>query len=180
MINRRRYMGDKVLFELHNRQFDGTVNDIIDTGLKLWQYDKFKLELEFDLTSSQIHMATIFTCKPDVAPYSGIRIRIHNNSTIQFMVSEDIRLTNNPGGYTFTNSQYGNSALKPRIAGMNKVLIIRNGNSLHFEINGQAADAEMSNVKTSDINLLLGCDYSGTSDTQRYYKGVFTKFILTQ
>ena len=33
-------------------------------------------------------------------------------------------------------------------------------------------------VKTNDINLLLGGDYSGTSDTQRYYKGVFTKFIL--
>ena len=50
MINRRRtYNGkkEKVLFELYNTYFDGTVNSVIDTGLKLWDgtHNKWKIEV---------------------------------------------------------------------------------------------------------------------------------------
>ena len=81
LLNRRRYMGAskqaKTLFEMYNQYFDGTVNSVVDTGLKLWDgtHNRWKMEAVYQKLSGQTTLTTLFTVRPDSSPYSGIRYR---------------------------------------------------------------------------------------------------------
>lgn len=187
-INRRRQMGqkkEKVLFELYNTYFDGTVNSIVDTGIKLWDgtHNKFKLEIEFDMiTATDL---TLFTCKPDVPPYSGIRIRRQTVSgigdTFQFTVSDEVTVIENTGDYIASKDSYG-THFKIALGTATKevVSIIKDEDVLSIDRNGSFLKVHIDTPKTNNLNLLVGCDYKGASGTQRYYQGTIYKFKLTE
>jgi hypothetical protein len=186
-INRRRQMGqkkEKVLFELYNAYFDGTVNSVVDTGIKLWDgtHNKFKLEIEFDKING--NQLTLFTCKPDVSPYSGIRIRRNTgagNSNFEFTVSDGVTITENPGGFVSYVNAFGTNITKPLGTVTKEVVsIIKDGDVLSLDRNGSFVKVQITNPKTNSLNLIIGCDNKGASETQRYYQGTIYKFKLTE
>lgn len=182
-VSRRRQMGqkkEKVLFELYNTYFDGTVNSVIDTGVKLWDgnHNRFKMEVEYQ-REDNTNFAAIYVCKPDVAPYSGIRIRrLYNNE--DFMISESVTEISNDG-FTIVDDQYGHRVdLDVVYNNRNVHTVIRDGDYLKMELNGHVYECHMNNPKTNNLNLLLGCDYKGANGTQRYLRGTIYKFKLTE
>lgn len=171
----------KVLFELYNTYFDGTVNSVVDTGIKLWDgtHNKFKLEVEYQRESSANNIP-IYVCKPDVAPYSGIRLRRIDGTKEDFIISESVTDISNDG-FTIKDGQYGYQVDFDVVYNNRNVhTVIRDGDYLKMELNGHVYECRMNNPKTNNLNLLLGCDYQGESGTQRYYKGTIYKFKLTE
>lgn len=183
-INRRRQMGqknEKVLFELYNTYFNGTVKSVIDTGIKLWDgnHNRFKLEVEYqrEVTTSNI---PVYVCKPDVEPYSGIRLRRINNKQESFIISESVTDISTDG-FTIVDNQYGHQVdLNVAYNNRNVHTLIRDGDYLKMEFNGHVYECRMNNPQTNNLNLLLGCDYKGESGTQRYFNGTIYKFKLTE
>lgn len=175
---------EKVLFELYNTYFDGTVNSVIDTGVKLWDgtHNKFKLEVEYQ-REDETDFASIYVCKPDVSPYSGIRMRWAaniNTGSEGFTISESITEISNDG-FTIKHDRYGDH-LYFRVAYNNRNVhtVIRDGDYLKMELNGHVYECRITNPKTNNLNLLLGCDYKGVNGTQRYLRGTIYKFKLTE
>ena len=183
MINRRRAYGSKkqkVLFELYNQYFDGTVNSVINTGIKLWDgtHPDFKLEMKFEGTNITA-LDTVFVVRPDYSPYSGIRLRYNSNlSSCTVAVGEPLTYTVDTGvGYA--SDSYVNHFNFPYISGT--LVIIRHENNLTITINGLTAHITITTPRTNNLNLLIGCDYKGTNNqTQRYFKGTINKFVLTE
>lgn len=182
-VSRRRQMGqkkEKVLFELYNTYFDGTVNSVIDTGVKLWDgnHNRFKMEVEYQ-REDNIIFTTIYVCKPDAAPYSGIRIRRRDNYE-SFVISESVTEISNDG-FTISRDKFGHQVeLGVVYNNRNVHTVIRDGDYLKMELNGHVYECHMNNPQTNNLNLLLGCDYKGTSGTQRYLRGTIYKFKLTE
>lgn len=184
IVNRRRVMGsgEKVLFELYNTYFDGTVNSVIDTGIKLWDgtHNKFKLEVEYQREDTT-DFTPIYVCKSDVSPYSGIRIRrVRKYSKEDFTISESVTDISDDG-FIINDDQYGHHVgFQVGWNNRNVHTVIRDGDYLKMELNGHVYECRMNNPQTNNLNLLLGCDYKGTSGTQRYLKGIIYKFKLTE
>lgn len=174
--------GEKVLFELYNTYFDGTVNSVVDTGIKLWDgtHNKFKLEVEYQRENNTAFIP-IYVCKPDVSPYSGIRMRrIAKGDTEDFTISESVTEISNDG-FTIKDDQYGRHvSFRVGYNNRNVHTVIRDGNYLKMELNGHVYECRMNNPQTNNLNLLLGCDYKGESETCRHYKGTIYKFKLTE
>lgn len=187
-INRRRQTGqkkEKVLFELYNTYFDGTVNSIVDAGIKLWDgtHNKFKLEIEFDKINGQ--QLTLFTCKPDVSPYSGIRLR---RNSLQTGISNQITISDSAftviescaREYIYTDS-YGTHICYTQDSTTSDYLtIVREDDIITINLNNDYIKIQIDSPKTNSLNLLIGCDYKGASGTQRYYQGTIYKFKLTE
>ena len=175
---------ETVLFELYNHYFDGTAAGVIDTGIKLWDgsHPNFRLELEYE--TNAVNNITVFTCKPDVSPYSGIRIRFQNNSLFTsgcmiFCLSDPCNYTYD-SGIIFETTTYGNYFGVPAQS-INTCIITRRGNNVVLENNGYMANITITTPRTNNLNLLIGCDYKGSNNsTQRYYKGTITKFKLVE
>lgn len=192
MNNRRRTYNnkkEKILFELYNTYFDGTVNSVIDTGIKLWDgtHNKFKIEIIYTKsTESGNSYITLFACRPDYnAPYSGIRLRKSNDlgtsRDFNFSISENVNLTESDEGFTLISNSYGKHLLYNTILDTNTLTITRNNNILYCNLNGNTAKLTITSPKTNNLNLLIGCDYKGqNNETQRYYKGTITKFVITE
>lgn len=187
LINRRRYTGaqeqEKVLFELYNQYFDGTANSVIDTGLKLWDgtHNRWKMEVVYDQITPARQNITLFTCKPDVTPYSGIRVRSGQSNYFELIVSETTTIMENTGGFSLLSNTYGDNYRKNATLEINTFTIIRNDNILSWDYNGSTAKIQMSNVKTNNLDFLIGCDYKGSDNqTQRYYTGTIQKFVITK
>lgn len=171
---------EKVLFELYNTYFDGTVNSVIDTGVKLWDgnHNRFKMEVEYQ-RENDIILTPIYVCRPDAAPYSGIRIRSQDKSE-NFVISESVTEISNDG-FTIVDDRYGHQVRLGVVHNNRNVhTVIRDGDYLKMELNGHVYECHMNNPKTNNLNLLLGCDYQGTSGTQRYLRGTIYKFKLTE
>lgn len=187
-INRRRQTGrkkEKVLFELYNTYFDG-IKNVVDTGIKLWDgtHNKFKLETEFDKING--HQLTLFTCKPDVAPYSGIRLRrntLQTGSNNQITISDSTFtvIESSAGEYIYADS-FGIHICYTQEYSTTKdyLTIVRKNDIITINLNNDYIKIQLDDPKTNDFNLLLGCDYKGASGTQRYYQGTIYKFKLTE
>lgn len=187
LLNRRRYTGaqkqEKVLFELYNQYFDGTANSVIDTGLKLWDgtHNRWKMEVVYDQITLARQNITLFACKPDVTPYSGIRVRSGQSNYFELIVSETTTIMENTGGFSLLSNTYGDNYRKNATLEINTLTIIRNDNILSWDYNGSTAKIQMSNVKTNNLDFLIGCDYKGSDNqTQRYYTGTIQKFVITE
>ena len=175
---------EKVLFELYNHYFDGTAAGVIDTGIKLWDgnHPNFRLELEYE--TNAVNNITVFTCKPDVSPYSGIRIRFQNNNPYSqgcmvFTLSDPLSCTYD-SGITHKPDIYGGH-FGASAQAINRCIITRRGNNVVLENNGYMANITITTPRTNNLNLLIGCDYRGSNNsTQRYYKGTITKFKLVE
>ena len=191
LLNRRRYMGtskqEKVLFEMYNQYFNGTASSVVDTGVKLWDgtHNSWKMEVVYDaITAQYADNITLFTVRPDASPYSGVRVRKDRS----FSKQSDFTLTVGEGGTVINmnenfisgtdsyglhlSSEYGND--------VNNLTIIRDGNTLFIDYNGYTATIQITEPKTNNLNLLIGCDYRGTSGTQRYYTGTVQKFVIKE
>lgn len=169
---------EKVLFELYNHYFDGTAAGVIDTGIKLWDgnHPNFRLELEYEKDDGSQH--TVFACKPDFSPYSGIRIR-YQDRRMDFTLSDPLSSTYD-SGITYRQDKYGNH-FGASAQVINRCIITRRGNNVILENNGYTANITITTPLTNSLNLLIGCDYKGSNNsTQRYYKGTITKFKLVE
>ena len=183
IVNRRRTMvsGEKVLIELYNTYFDGTVDSVVDTGIKLWDgtHNKFKLEVEYQREVNTNNIP-VYVCKPDTSPYSGIRLRRIDSTKEDFIISESVTEISNDG-FTTKDGQYGHQVdLSTAYDNRNVHTVIRDGDYLKMELNGYVYECRMDNPKTNNLNLLLGCDYQGANGTQRYLKGTIYKFKLIE
>lgn len=176
--------GEKVLFELYNTYFDGTVNSVVDTGIKLWDgtHNKFKLEVEYQREDVSENNITTFTCKPDISPYSGIRMRRQNQNNSEVLCISDPISKISSAKFYVTMDAYGNHVQKTSTSAYNKyaAVIIRNEDYIKYEFDGDTFEGILTDPKTNNLNLLIGCDYKGESETQRYYKGTIYKFKLTE
>lgn len=192
LLNRRRYTDaqkqEKVLFELYNQYFDGTANSVIDTGLKLWDgtHNRWKMEIAYGaITSPYESYITLFAVRPDVAPYSGIRVRknraFNNDSDFTLTVGEVCTVISNPGEFSFGTNTYGSHLYIGNTNSVNNFMLIRDGQYLYCDYNGQTATLKITDPKTNNLNLLIGCDYKGSDNqTQRYYTGTIQKFVITE
>jgi hypothetical protein len=178
----------KTLFEMYDQYFDGTVNSVVDTGLKLWDgtHNRWKMEVEYDaITAQYADNITLFTVKPDYKPYSGIRVRkdkpISKNSDFTLTVSEACTVISNPGEFSFGTSIYGYQLYIGNTNSVNTLTLIRDGQYLYCDYNGQLATLKITDPKTNNLNLLIGCDYKGANnETQRYYTGTVQKFVISE
>lgn len=192
MVNNRRRTynnkKEKVLFELYNTYFDGTVNSVIDTGLKLWDgtHNKWKIEVEYDkITANYTENITLFVVRPDFSPYSGTRIRKdranNQNQDCSLNIGEGCTVISNEGNFTPSTNAYGFHLSINNTNNINNIIIIRNGQNIYYNYNDQTATLKITNPKTNNLNLLIGCDYKGTDNsTWRYYKGTIYKFVITE
>ena len=188
LLNRRRYMSvqkqEKVLFEMYNQYFDGTVNSVVDTELKLWDgtHNSWKMEVVYQKLTGQADLTTLLTVRPDYSPYSGIRFRKVDSDGIQLTISDTWSVIANEGGFNiYVHTAYGNSLGKTESLDYDSLIIIRNGNTLFIDFNGYTAEVLITDPKTNNMNLLIGCDYKGTNNrTQRYYTGTVQKFVVTE
>ena len=187
MNNRRRTYNnkkEKILFELYNTYFDGTVNSVIDTGLKLWDgtHNKFRIEITYDKITGQVNNETLFTNKPDVSPYSGLRIRTstNNKNSCDFSIGEQANTIENPGNFSITTNTYGSHVVYQNSGDVQSAIIERNNDLIYFSYAGKDILLERKNKRTSNTNLLIGCDYKNSDSTQRYYKGTIYKFVITE
>lgn len=192
LLNRRRYMGAlkqaKTLFEMYDQYFDGTVNSVVDTGLKLWDgtHNRWKMEVEYDaITGSYSDNITLFAVRPDYTPYSGIRVRkdknFSKNSDCTLTVGEACTVISNPGEFSFGTNTFGSHLCIVNTNSVNSLTLIRDGQYLYCDYNGQLATLKITDPKTNNLNLLIGCDYKGANnETQRYYTGTIQKFVITE
>lgn len=177
---------EKVLFELNNQYFNGTVNSVIDTGIKLWDgnHNKFRIEIVFDkITSSYNTKETLFAVKPDVSPYSGIRVRADTypkSSDFVFTLSDECQVLNNDGDFSTGSNTYGFHVALVTSDDPHTVIITRDNDLLSVNLDSNIVDLEITQPKTNDKNLLIGCDYKKASGTQRYYKGTVYKFKIVE
>lgn len=187
IINRRRVVNkvddkpkEKVLFELYDANFDGTVNSVVDTGVVLWDgtHNKFRIEVTYKRSALTTNQG-VFTCKPDTSPYSGIRLRRGSNCEA-VSISEDITILSNDG-FGFSKDSYGRHFFYDGVYDKEYTFILtRDDNYIKGELDGHIFECTMNNVKTNNLNLLIGCDYKGSNQTQRYFQGVISKFIITE
>lgn len=190
IINRRRVVSkvddkpkEKVLFELYDANFDGTVNSVVDTDVALWDgtHNKFRMEIVYK-RSGTTSLQGLFTCKPDTSPYSGIRYRrgASGSGYEVVTISESITILSNDG-FSTNGDTYGNHFFYDGAYDKEYTFILtRDDNYMKGELDGHVFECTMNNVKTNNLHLLIGCDYKSTGQTQRYFQGVISKFIITE
>lgn len=170
--------GYKILYALYDQVFDGTVNSVIDTGITLWDgtYDNWVIEAEFT-SPNTVKQETIFVCRPDRPPYNGIRIRRNAPNTNQLQATINAgRLTKVSGSLNFSTDNYGSHVL---ITSQERNILkwSKSGNIMDIECNGK--NIKLNIYPTAqNLPLLIGCDYSGTTSTMRYFNGTIYKFVL--
>lgn len=178
----------KTLFEMYDQYFDGTVNSVVDTGLKLWDgtHNRWKMEVVYDaIPGGYANNITLFTDRTDATPYIGIRVRKSRNlshdcsfnltvgegGTVINMNENIISGTDSYGLHL--SSEYGNDT--------NNLILIRDDQYLYCDYNGYTATIQITDPKTNNLNLLIGCDYKGANnETQRYYTGTVQKFVIKE
>lgn len=178
---------ENVLFKMYNQYFDGTVNSVVDTGLKLWDgtHNRWKMEVVYDaIPGNYANNTSLFTDRTDSKPYIGIRVRKSRNfshdCSFNLTVGEGGTVINKNENFISGTDSYGLHLSSEYGNDVNNLTIIRDGNTLFIDYNGYTATIQITEPKTNNLNLLIGCDYRDTSGTQRYYTGTVQKFVIKE
>ena len=71
------------IYELYDYDFNS--NPVINTGIKLWEYDNFEIEFSIVYSGNNLEYATVLSCMNESSgwPWPGLLFRINNDRTAE-------------------------------------------------------------------------------------------------